>query len=82
MTPPLPREFLAFTTRPQLRQGRPFWHYGKDIDSVRIENATFSERSDFLGAYCGDELIGFIKLVYMGQSSWCDAILIKDKRPR
>jgi hypothetical protein len=46
-----------------LRQGRAFWHYGKGLDVVRQENATFAERSVFLGAYHGPELIGFAKLV-------------------
>lgn len=45
------------------RQGRPFWHYGKPIDAVHRENATFLDRSIFLAAMCGDTLIGFAKLV-------------------
>lgn len=52
-----------------IRQGRPFWHYGKDFDTVRRENGTYLERSTFLGAYYGDELIGYIKLVYVGQEA-------------
>src|SRR5437899_416033 len=46
-----------------IRQGKPFWHYGKDIETVRRENATFLDRSGFLGAFLGDRLIGFAKLV-------------------
>ena len=46
-----------------IRQGRAFWHYGKDLDTVRRENATFLERSVFLGAFSGETLIGFAKLV-------------------
>jgi hypothetical protein len=45
------------------RQGKRFWHYGKALDAVKTENATFPERSVFIGAYCENELIGFIKLV-------------------
>src|SRR5260370_12488539 len=44
------------------RQGKPFPHYGKDIDTVRREAATFLDRSIFVGAYLETQLIGFIKL--------------------
>ncbi len=45
-----------------VRQGRPFPHYGKSIESVRAMSATFLDSSVFIGAYLGEELIGFIKL--------------------
>jgi hypothetical protein len=47
-----------------LRQGVPFKHYGKDLETLRKAHATFLDRSDFIGAFDGDELIGFIKLVH------------------
>ena len=46
-----------------VRQGRPFWHYGKDLAAVRRENGTFLDRSVFLGAFADAKLIGFAKLV-------------------
>jgi len=46
-----------------IRQGKKFWHYGKPLEAVRDENATFADRTVFIGAYLQDELIGFIKLV-------------------
>ncbi len=46
-----------------IRQGRRFPHYGKDLETVRREAATFSDSSIFIGAFVGDRLIGFIKLV-------------------
>ncbi len=46
-----------------IRQGKQFWHYGKDIETVRREKATFLDRSVFFGAFLGDSLIGFAKLV-------------------
>ena len=46
-----------------VRQGRPFSHYGKDIDTVRREEATFLDSSVFIGAFFDEKLIGFIKLV-------------------
>ena len=45
------------------RQGKAFWHYGKGLDAVRAENGTFADRSVFIGAFLGDSLIGFAKLV-------------------
>jgi hypothetical protein len=48
------------------RQDRDFWHYGKDFDAVKRENGTYCDRSEFIGAYYNDELIGFIKMVYVG----------------
>jgi hypothetical protein len=47
----------------QVRQGRAFWHYGKDLETIRRENATFLERSVFIGAFVGNDMIGFAKLV-------------------
>ncbi len=46
-----------------MRQGRRFQHYGKDLYTVRREEATYLDSSTFIGAYLGEELIGFIKLV-------------------
>jgi hypothetical protein len=46
-----------------VRQGRRFPHYGEDIETVHKEEATFLDRSIFIGAFLGDELIGFAKLV-------------------
>jgi hypothetical protein len=45
------------------RQGKPFPHYGKDLESVRKISATFLDQSAFIGAFLGESLIGFIKLV-------------------
>ncbi len=47
-----------------VRQGRRFSHYGKDIDTVHREEATFLDSSIFIAAYLGETLIGFIKLVH------------------
>jgi len=47
-----------------VRQGLPNTHYGKDFETVYREEATFLDSSIFIGAYLGDSLIGFIKLVH------------------
>jgi len=49
-----------------LRQGRPFWHYRKDFQSVKKENSTYLERAEFIGAYLENELVGFDKVFYTG----------------
>lgn len=46
-----------------VRQGRRFAHYGKSIETVYREAATYLSYSTFIGAYLDDELIGFIKMV-------------------
>ena len=47
-----------------VRQGKKFWHYGKDFDTIKRDHITFLDRSDFVGAFYEGELVGFIKLVY------------------
>jgi hypothetical protein len=46
-----------------VRQGRPFTHFGKDLETVRKEEATYLDSSVFIAAFLGDEIIGFIKMV-------------------
>jgi hypothetical protein len=68
-----------------VRQGRPFWHYGKNVETVLRENATYPERCDFITAYYNEELVGFIKMVYVGKTAQIMQIISKnrhyDKRP-
>jgi hypothetical protein len=72
---------------PALRQGRPFAHRGKDLDTVRRMSATFLERSVFVGAFHEDKLIGFAKLVSdhdYGQASLMHIVSMashKDRSP-
>lgn len=47
----------------EIRQGKRFWHYGKDRDAVRKMNGTYMQQTIFLGALFEDQLIGFVKLV-------------------
>ena len=68
-----------------IRQGRRFWHFGKDLETIKEENASYLDRSQFIGAYYNDELIGFMKFVYVGKIANMMQILSKaahyDKRP-
>ena len=58
------RGIHAIYNESPVRQGKPFWHYGKDIEAVRKMNATYMDRSIFIGAYFENALIGFVKLVF------------------
>lgn len=68
-----------------VRQGKPFWHFGKDFETVKEEHSTYLDRSEFIGAYFQNELIGFIKMVYVDQVAFIFHILAAnahyDKRP-
>lgn len=45
------------------RHGKRFPHYGMDIERARAYAGTFLDRSIFIGAFLGDAMIGFIKMV-------------------
>jgi hypothetical protein len=45
-----------------VRQGRRFPHYGKSLETVHAMSSTFLDSSVYMGAYDGEQLIGFIKL--------------------
>jgi hypothetical protein len=46
-----------------VRQGIRFLHFGRDVEWVRGHAGTFLDRAIFIGAFLGNRLIGFIKLV-------------------
>ena len=46
-----------------VRQGKPNLHYGKDLATVYREEATYLDSSIFIGAFLGEKLVGFAKLV-------------------
>lgn len=60
----LVRGIAAIYNETPVRQGRPYPHFGKDFATVYRETATYLDFSVFIGAYQGDELIGFIKMVW------------------
>jgi hypothetical protein len=66
-----------------LRQGRRFKHYGKDLETLRQIHATYLDRSEFIGAFLDDELIGFVKLVHQpGWSSMMQIISLNSHRDK
>lgn len=59
-------EFVQGITRifneSPMRQGKPFWHYGKDFVTVKRQFSKYLFRERLIGAYYGDELIGFMMI--------------------
>jgi hypothetical protein len=68
-----------------IRQGRRFWHYGKSFEEVKAANATYLDRSEFIGAFLDGKLIGFMKFVVVSNVARIMQILSldahADKRP-
>jgi hypothetical protein len=61
------REIVDLNNDSPVRQGKPNNHYGKTFDQVKKDYSSFLDRSDLIGAYLGDELIGLVKVVYRGE---------------
>ena len=68
-----------------LRQGKPNAYYGKSFEETKKLYGEFIGRCDFICAYSGDELIGFLHLVYRGNVASILNLTTKpshfDKRP-
>ena len=68
-----------------IRQGKTFWHYRKDFETVKREFSGYLFREDILGAYYENELIGFIFLAYAGKYAITGQIISmikhRDKAP-
>lgn len=45
-----------------IRQGRRFWHYGKDFETIKHQFSRNLFREDLIGAYYEGELVGFAML--------------------
>jgi hypothetical protein len=45
-----------------VRQGRRFWHYGKDFETLKQQFSRFLFRETLIGAYYDQELVGFAML--------------------
>ena len=46
-----------------IRQGKSFPHYGMTLEQARKYACTFPDHSIWIGAFLGDQMIGFVKLV-------------------
>jgi hypothetical protein len=59
----LVRGISAIYNETPIRQGKRFWHYGKDVEAVRKMMTAFLDRTIFIGAFLDKALIGFVQLV-------------------
>jgi hypothetical protein len=79
------REMMVILNQSPLRRGRPFWHYGKDFETVKRETGLDMTESIFIDARFQGELIGFIKLYFADRYAMITMILDKtahrDKAP-
>ena len=62
-----------------VRQGRRFWHYGKDFETVKQQFSRYLFREEMIGAYYGGEMIGFIMLGNAGNYGITGQIISKLK---
>jgi hypothetical protein len=79
------RGIVEINNETPIRQGRAFWHFQKSFEAVKLENSTYPGRNLFLGAYYGNELVGFLRLIVTDQEASIIQVLSKikhyDKRP-
>jgi hypothetical protein len=68
-----------------IRQGKANRHYKKDFDTLKREHSAFLDRSDFIGVFFQDEMIGFVKVTHTDAYSVLMNIVAKichrDKAP-
>jgi hypothetical protein len=68
-----------------VRQGRPFWHYGKDAATIKQQFSRYLFRERMIGAYFEDRMVGFIMLADAGQFGLTGQIISsihhRDKSP-
>lgn len=68
-----------------VRQGKPFWHYGKTFETIKKQFSRYIFREDMIGAYYKGQLIGFIMLAYADEYAVTGQILSmikhRDKSP-
>ena len=60
-----------------VRQGKPFWHYGKDFNTIKHEFSRYLYRESLIGAYYENQLIGFIMLGNAGRYALTGQIISK-----
>jgi hypothetical protein len=73
----LVRGMVSIFNETPIRQGRRFLHYGKDFDTVKQQFSRFLFREEILGAYVGEELVGFIMLADAGRYGILGQIISK-----
>jgi hypothetical protein len=67
---PFVRGMTEIFNESPVRQGRPFWHYGKDFETIKRQFSRFIHRELLIGAYFEGSLVGFAMLGNAG--TFCD----------
>lgn len=79
------RGIMGVNNDSRIRQNLPNAHYGKSSEQVKKDQSAFADRTDFICAYFGEEMIGFLRMVYRGNVAAILQLLPKashqDKRP-
>jgi hypothetical protein len=81
------RGICAIYNETPVRQGKRFPHYGMTLDRARKYAGTFLDRSVYIGAFVGQEMIGFVKLTMDDSRTQADLVHIlsmakhKEKAP-
>jgi hypothetical protein len=79
------RGITAIFNETPIRQERPFHHFGKSVATVKREFSRYLSREDILGAYLGEELIGFVMLADAGRFATITQVISllrhRDKSP-
>jgi hypothetical protein len=81
------RGICAIYNETPVRQGKKFPHYGMTLERARQYAGTFLDRSIYIGAFLGEEMIGFGKLTMDESRTQADLVHIlsmtqhKEKAP-
>ena len=79
------RGLTAIFNEAPIRQGRKFWHYGKNFDTVKSQFSRYVHREHMIGAYFEGEMIGLIMLGNAGSFGLTGQIISslkhRDKSP-
>lgn len=79
------RGMTAIFNEAPVRQGRKFWHYGKDFATVKSQFSRYVHRERMIGAYIGEDMVGLVMLGDAGRFALLGQILSslhhRDKGP-
>ena len=62
-----------------VRQGRRFWHYGKDFATVKEQFSRYVHRETMIGAYFEGRMVGFVMLADAGRFALTGQIISSTK---
>ncbi len=79
------RGIIGVNNDSPVRQNTANVYYGRSFEQVRRDHLSFIDRSDFICAYLGNEVIGYAKIVYRGDVAsilnFAPKVSHHDKRP-